>query len=105
MDQQTDTPQTAPQNSQEEAIRRLTAEVERFNNHRFIVVQNSRWRLLGFQFMRGLAFGLGSVIGASLLVSMIGWWLSQFEFLPLIGDWMVILSDEFERAVGTSTGN
>ncbi|MCG7572974.1 DUF5665 domain-containing protein [Phaeobacter sp. CNT1-3] len=105
MDQQTDTPQTAPQNSQEEAIRRLTAEVERFNNHRFIAVQNSRWRLLGFQFMRGLAFGLGSVIGASLLVSMIGWWLSQFEFLPLIGDWMVILSDEFERAGGTSTGN
>jgi hypothetical protein len=105
MDRQTDTPQTAPQNSQEEAIRRLTAEVERFNNHRFIAVQNSRWRLLGFQFMRGLAFGLGSVIGASLLVSMIGWWLSQFEFLPLIGDWMVILSDEFERAVGTSTGN
>jgi hypothetical protein len=105
MDQQTGTPQTAPQNSQEEAIRRLTAEVERFNNHRFIAVQNSRWRLLGFQFMRGLAFGLGAVIGASLLVSMIGWWLSQFEFLPLIGDWMVILSDEFERAVGTSTGN
>lgn len=100
MDQPTETPQTSAHNTQEDAIRRLTAEVERFNNHRFVAVQNSRWRLLGFQFMRGLAFGLGSVIGATLLVSMIGWWLSQFEFLPLIGDWMVILSEEFERAVG-----
>lgn len=105
MDQPPETQPTAAQDAQEDAIRRLTAEVERFNNHRFVAVQNSRWRLLGFQFMRGMAFGLGSVIGASLLVSMIGWWLSQFEFLPLIGDWMVILSDEFERAVGTAAGN
>jgi hypothetical protein len=36
---------------------------------------------------------------------MIAWWLSQFEFLPLIGDWMVILSDEFERALGNGNGN
>jgi hypothetical protein len=58
-----------------------------------------------FQFLRGLAFGLGSVMGATILVSMIAWWLSQFEFLPLIGDWMVILSDEFERALGNGNGN
>lgn len=86
------------------ALTRLAAEVERFNNHRFVAVQNSLWRLLMFQFLRGLAFGLGSVIGATILVSMIAWWLSQFEFLPLIGDWMVILSDEFERALGNGNG-
>lgn len=82
-------------------LTRLTDEVEKLNSHRFIAVQNSIWRLIGFQFLRGLAFGLGSVIGATLLVSIIGWWLSQFEFLPVIGDWMVILADEFERAIGT----
>lgn len=83
-----------------DAIHQLTLEVERLNNHRFIAVQNSVTRLLLFNFARGLAFGLGSVLGASLLVSILTWWLSQFEFLPVIGDWMAILADEFERATG-----
>lgn len=91
---------TSDDAAQAEALQRLAAEVERLNSHRFVIVHNSLWRLIGFQFVRGLAFGLGSVVGATLLVSAVGWWLSQFEFLPLIGDWMVILSEEFERAVG-----
>lgn len=69
------------------ALQKLTTEVERLNQHRFIRVQNSLWRLVAFQFVRGLAFGLGSVVGATLLVSALAWWLSQIEFLPIIGDW------------------
>jgi len=49
-------------------------------------VHNSLWRLILFQFTRGLAFGLGSVLGVSILVSLVVWWLSQFEFIPIIGD-------------------
>lgn len=71
----------------EQALQKLTAEVERLNKHRFIRVQNSLWRLITFQFIRGLAFGLGSVFGATLLVSLLAWWVSQFEFLPIVGDW------------------
>lgn len=71
----------------EQALQKLTAEVERLNQHRFIRVQNSLWRLITFQFIRGLAFGLGSVFGATLLVSLLAWWVSQFEFLPIVGDW------------------
>ena len=69
------------------ALQKLTTEVARLNQHRFIRVQNSLWRLIAFQFVRGLAFGLGSVVGATLLVSVLAWWLSQIEFLPIIGDW------------------
>ncbi|OJI94891.1 hypothetical protein LY10_01320 [Planktotalea frisia] len=65
---------------------KLTAELETLNSHRFIRVHNSLWRLILFQFTRGLAFGLGSVLGASILVSLVVWWLSQFEFIPIIGD-------------------
>lgn len=99
----TDTPENpGPDDTQDavDAIRHLTREVEKLNSHRFIAVQNSVARLLLFNFARGLAFGLGSVLGASLLVSILTWWLSQFEFLPIIGDWMAILADEFERATG-----
>jgi len=65
---------------------KLTAELETLNSHRFIRVHNSLWRLILFQFTRGLAFGLGSVLGVSILVSLVVWWLSQFEFIPIIGD-------------------
>lgn len=86
------------------ALQTLTREVEKLNKHRFIAVQNSTARSLLFQFMRGLAFGLGSVLGATFLVSILAWWLSQFEFLPLIGDWAAQLADEFERAASGQSG-
>jgi len=87
-----------------DTLRRLTREVEKLNRHRFIAVQNSTMRMLMFQFMRGLAFGLGSVLGATFLVSILAWWLSQFEFLPLIGDWAAQLAEEFKRAASGQSG-
>lgn len=80
----------------ERALQKLTAEVERLNQHRFIRVQNSLWRLVTFQFVRGLAFGLGSVFGATLLVSLLAWWVSQFEFLPIVGDWAAQIVKQIE---------
>lgn len=80
----------------EQALQKLTAEVERLNQHRFIRVQNSLWRLITFQFVRGLAFGLGSVFGATLLVSLLAWWVSQFEFLPIVGDWAAQIVKQIE---------
>lgn len=103
--QKPDTPEQHDQDDTVAAIRQLTREVEKLNSHRFIAVHNSLTRLILFQFARGLAFGLGSLLGATLLVSILTWWLSQFEFLPIIGDWMVQLADEFQRAAGSSDVN
>lgn len=79
------------------AIERLTEEVARFNGHRFVKVHNSRWRMALFSLSRGLAFGLGTVLGGGLLVSILGWWAAQFEFLPVIGEWASQLVKEIER--------
>lgn len=82
----------------DKALEGLTAEVRRLNSHRFIRAQNSVWRLIGFQFVRGLAFGLGSVFGATLLVSILAWSIAQFEFLPVVGDWAVQILQYIELA-------
>lgn len=82
----------------ETALIKLTEEVERLNRHRFIRVQNSLWRLVMFQFVRGLAFGLGSVIGATILVSLLAWWASQLEFIPIIGDWAAQIVKQIKLA-------
>lgn len=79
-----------------DAITALTEEVRKLNGHRFIRVQNSLWRLVLFQLIRGLAFGLGSVLGATILVSLLAWWLSQFEFIPIVGDWIGQIAEEIE---------
>lgn len=101
----TQRPQPRPAHDQADAMRALAREVERLNAHRFIKVHNSVWRLVGFQFLRGLAFGLGSVLGASILVSALAWWVSQFEFLPIIGEWASQLAREIDLSRGLDGGS
>lgn len=75
------------ENVNTEEIASLRRELEHLNSHRFIKVHNSIPRLIVFQFVRGLAFGLGSVLGATLVLSILIWSLSQINFVPVIGDW------------------
>lgn len=87
----------AMQDHDREAIARLTQEVERLNNHTFVRVHNSIWRLLFFQLLRGLALGLGTVMGATVLVSLIAWWASQFSFVPILGEWLNQIVQQMEQ--------
>ncbi|MDQ2091020.1 DUF5665 domain-containing protein [Marimonas arenosa] len=84
--------------AQTQALNRLTQEVERLNTHRFVTMHNSPLRLILYQFFRGLAFGLGTALGATILVSLLAWWVAQFEFIPIIGDWAVRIVEEIEKA-------
>jgi hypothetical protein len=82
-----------------EEIAALRREVERLNGHRFIRIQNSPWRLLGYRFMSGLFTGLGTVIGATLLVSVLVWWLQGINWIPVIGDWAAQIATRIEQTV------
>ncbi|MCA0041897.1 DUF5665 domain-containing protein [Celeribacter litoreus] len=75
-------------------LENLTGELERLNNHRFMRIHNSTVRLIWFQFLRGLAFGFGSVVGASIVVSIVGYILNQMEVVPILGDWAKQLASE-----------
>lgn len=68
-------------------MKALRLELEKLNEQRFIQIQNSLPRLLAFQFSRGLALGLGTVVGATILVSIIVYLLSTIDFIPVIGEW------------------
>ncbi|MDJ1008969.1 MAG: DUF5665 domain-containing protein [Paracoccaceae bacterium] len=82
----------------EQELAALRVELERLNAHRFIRLHNSTVRMIWLQFLRGLAFGLGTVMGASILVSMIALALSQIEFLPIIGEWAAEIRRQMEAA-------
>ncbi len=86
-------------------LRALRAEIKTFNNHRFVRVQNSWWRMMLQAFARGLAVGLGTVIGASVLVSALVYLLSQIDFIPLIGDWAAEIATEITQSVEGDIAN
>ena len=89
----------SPEGDLQTEIRELRREVRRLNEHRFVKIQNSMPRMLGFMFVRGLALGLGTVIGASVLVSVLAFALAQIDFLPIIGDWATDFAAQIEAEV------
>jgi len=79
-------------------VRALRDEVHLLNSHRFVRIHNNLPRFLALNFARGLAVGLGTLLGATLLLSVIVWALSQIEFLPIIGDWAAQISEQMNEA-------
>lgn len=79
--------ETGPSDELTREMAALRRELQILNAHRFIRVHNSFARMLAFNLARGLAVGLGTVLGATVLLSVMIWMLSQIEFLPIIGEW------------------
>lgn len=99
MRRKTDAADAAAQEGPEDVraeLRALRREVARLNSHAFIRMHDSLIRVLAFNFARGLAFGLGTVLGASVLLSVVAWSLSQVEFLPIIGEWAAEIARQME---------
>lgn len=48
----------------------------------------SRKNIMISNFLGGLAWGLGTVIGATVVVGILVWVLSLFNFIPIIGDFV-----------------
>ncbi|MEM7599215.1 MAG: DUF5665 domain-containing protein [Pseudomonadota bacterium] len=88
--------------SQEDAlvgeVRALREELTRLNGHGFVRVYNSVPRFLAYNFAKGLVVGLGTVLGATLLLSVVAWSISQIEFLPIVGEWASEIARQMEEA-------
>jgi len=79
-----------------EELHALRDEISRLNRHRFVRVQNSAWRMMWQSFLRGLAMGLGTVVGATVLVSVIVYFLSRIDYVPIVGEWAKRIAVEME---------
>ena len=90
-----------PPGTLEEEVRALRQEMTFLREHRMFLIYQSVPRVLLFRFASGMAVGLGTVIGATVLLSLIIWTLSQIEFIPIIGEWSVRIADEIEALTQT----
>lgn len=82
----------------ESEVNALRREVARLNAQPFFRNQTSFWRMVGWNLIRGLSFGLGSVLGATILVAFFVKMLSSIDFVPVLGDWAQRIIEEIQAA-------
>tara|TARA_B100001750_G_scaffold236147_1_gene239593 strand:+ start:503 stop:769 length:267 start_codon:yes stop_codon:yes gene_type:complete len=81
----------------QDSIKRLEKAITNLKEHNFFRMHDSLWRLIVFGLIRGLASGLGWVIGATILVYLLTIILSQIEFIPIVGEWAARLIEQIEK--------
>ena len=83
-------------NRQRRSINRLETAVRKLSEHYFFRMNESVWTIIWFSLLRGLAFGLGTVLGATILVYVLVLFLSQIEFIPIIGEWSARIIEQIQ---------
>ncbi len=79
-----------------DSVKRLEKAIIELREQNFFYIYDSMWRLIFVSLIRGLASGLGWVIGATILVSILTFMLSQIEFIPIIGEFVSRLITQIE---------
>jgi hypothetical protein len=70
----------------QDSLRNIEQHLHAITQHPLLARYSSVKRELLMQFLKGAAFGLGSVAGAGIILSLLIYLLSQIQFVPIIGD-------------------
>ena len=88
--------ETAPDEALVEEVRALRAEVRRLNEQRYFRLESSLASVAFWNAVRGLAWGFGSVLGATILISFLIRMLGSIDFIPVLGDWAQRIIEEIQ---------
>lgn len=77
-------------------VTKLTKQVQKLQNTELLKVYKHPGKFLWFSFLKGVAVGLGSVLGASVVVGLLIYILSQISFVPIVGDFVHDIIGELE---------
>ena len=83
--------------NKDKQIENLNNTIEALGKQKFFQMYNSLWKMILVYLLKGLASGLGWVIGATILVSILTYMLSQIEFIPILGDIISRVIEEIEK--------
>ena len=78
-------------------VKKLSEAIKSLNNNNVFKIYNSTKNILFISFLKGLASGLGWIIGATILVSILTFALSQIQFIPILGEWVSKLITEIRK--------
>lgn len=57
-----------------------------------------RYRIYKLNFIKGIFFGFGSVLGGTVMIAVLIWALSFFDQLPFVGDFVNTITNSIESA-------
>ncbi len=80
----------------------ILTEVKRLTSHHFLKTQNSWPQMIWYNVVRGMAFGFGSLVGATVIVyiviAILSQIVSQIDFIPLLSDWITTIVEVVEES-------
>ncbi|MBF0286295.1 MAG: hypothetical protein HQM14_00640 [SAR324 cluster bacterium] len=74
----------------------IKQELKVLNSHKLLTMYDSKLQLYTFLFLRGVLIGFGTVVGATIVVSIFIYLLSQIAFIPIIGEWVKAIIAEIQ---------
>lgn len=74
----------------------LRAEIKRLNEQRYFRYESSLFWVALWSLVRGLFFGLGSALGATILLAIFIRMLGSIDFIPILGDWAEQIINEIQ---------
>ena len=69
-------------------IEKLTHAIEKIEKMQPFAALRNRKQFFAYSFLHGLLVGLGSVLGATVLIALLIYLLKQIQFAPLIGSFV-----------------
>ena len=85
------------QEKNDNEIKKLSEAIKSLNNNNIFKIYHSIKKILFISFLKGLVSGLGWIIGATILVSILTFALSQIQFIPILGEWVSKLITEIRK--------
>ncbi|BCE03700.1 DUF5665 domain-containing protein [Marinicellulosiphila megalodicopiae] len=74
--------------SMNQSLSAIEQELKKISQHRMVSLYGSIFKQLSLQFARGIFFGLGTALGATIVLSGLLFLLAQIEFVPIIGEYV-----------------
>ena len=74
-------------------LERLNFVLERMGVGFFLDLHRRPWKLFWVNVLAGMGRGLGFVLGATVLVALILWFLRPFFSIPVLGKWIAKIAD------------
>ncbi|MDP2643253.1 MAG: DUF5665 domain-containing protein [Candidatus Peregrinibacteria bacterium] len=88
------------------AVNEMTEQVERLREMELLQVLKHPWKLVWYSLLKGLMIGFGSVIGATVLITIFVYLLAELSTIPVLGDFLDNILSKTETAQqDTAKGN
>lgn len=86
-------------------VNQLAKQVQKLQNTELIKIYKHPGKLIWYSFLKGIMVGLGSVVGATVVVAILIYLLSKISFVPVIGDFVNEIVGQLEISQTETTTN